>query len=150
MNKYFEKCDQWKREDIEIRAEYLASRIIEIWKYFGDKSLETTESNGLTGKIPRTLIMLGEEYPVKSWRDVLEITLNIIAEVEPEHFKGIMEQFPRLVGSDERVFRSTRKLKNGVFIETNLSANNICSVCLRSVEMAEISIQDWSVDTVKS
>ncbi|PZO43797.1 MAG: DUF262 domain-containing protein [Pseudanabaena frigida] len=150
LNKYFYQIDEWKRENIEARAEYLANRIIEIWSYFGDESLETTEPSGLTGKIPKSLFMLGEEYPVKSWRDVLEITLNTIADVEPVHFKEIMEQFPRLVGSDEKSFRSTRKLKNGAFIETNLSAKYIYSLCLRSVEIAEFSIQDWYVDTVKS
>ena len=150
LNKYFEQCDEWKREDIETRAEYLASRIIEIWRYFGDESIEMTESNGLTGKIPKLLFMLGEEYPVKSWRDVLEITLNTIAEIEPDHFKEIMEQFPRLVGSDEKFFRSTRKLKNGTFVETNLSAKYIYSLCLRSIEIAGLSVQDWYVDTVKS
>ena len=149
LNKYFHQCNEWKKEDIETRAEHLANRIIEIWSYFGDESLETTEPNGLTGKIPKLLFMLGEEYPVKSWRDVLEITLNTIADVEPEHFKKIMEQFPRLVGTDEKSFRSNRKLKNGAFIETNLSAKYIYSLCLRSVEIAELSIQDWYVDTVK-
>ena len=32
-----------------------------------------------------------QEYPVKSWRDVLEITLNTIAELEPEYFQEIMQ-----------------------------------------------------------
>jgi len=129
---------------------YLANRIIEIWSYFGDESVGTIEPNVLTGKVPKLLFMLGEEYSVKSWRDVLEITLNNIAEIEPEHFKEIMEQFPRLVGADEKSFRSTRKLKNGIFIETNLSAKYIYSLCLRSIEIAELSLQDWYVDTVKS
>jgi hypothetical protein len=80
----------------------------------------------------------------------LEITLNTISDVEPESFKEIMEQFPRLVGSDEKSFRSTRKLKNGAFIETNLSAKYIYSLCLRSIGIAEFSIQDWYVDTVRS
>ncbi|WP_271255089.1 DUF262 domain-containing protein [Pseudanabaena sp. Chao 1811] len=150
LNKYFEKCDVWKRETIETRADYLANRIIEIWSYFGDESVGTIEPNVLTGKVPKLLFMLGEEYSVKSWRDVLEITLNNIAEIEPEHFKKIMEQFPRLVGADEKSFRSTRKLKNGIFIETNLSAKYIYSLCLRSIEIAELSLQDWYVDTVKS
>ncbi|WP_055076854.1 DUF262 domain-containing protein [Pseudanabaena sp. 'Roaring Creek'] len=150
LNKYFEQCDVWKRDTIETRADYLANRIVEIWSYFGDESVGTIEPNVLTGKVPKVLFMCGEEYSVKSWRDVLETTLNNIAAIEPEHFKEIMEQFPRLVGADEKGFRSTRKLKNGIFIETNLSAKYIYSLCLRSIEIAELSVQDWYVDTVKS
>ena len=149
LNKYFVEQDTWQRENIEFRAEYLADLVVKIWKYFGDESVQTQPSS-LKGSIPKFLYILGEEHSVKSWRDVLEVTLNSIANLEPEKFKEIMEQFPRLLGWDEKNFRSTRKLKNGVFIETNFSAKDISSLCHRSIETAGLSIQDWYVETVKS
>ena len=150
LNRYCVGQDTWKRENIEFRAEYLAGLIVNIWKYFGDESVQNIQPSSLKGSIPKLLYIFGQEYSVKSWRDVLEITLNSIADIEPERFKEIMEQFPRLLGWDEKNFRSTRKLKNGVFIETNFSAKDISSLCHRSIETAGLSIQDWYVETVKS
>ncbi len=149
LNRYFYEQDSWYRKDIECRSEYLANLIIDIWKYFGNESVQAVQPSSLKGSIPKLLHVFGEEHSVKSWRDVLEITLNSIADLEPEKFQEIMEQFPRLLGWDEKNFRSTRKLKNGVFIETNFSAKDISSLCHRSIETAGLSIQDWYVETVK-
>ncbi len=121
---------------------------MQIWSYFGDESIQPPQSSSLTGSTPRLLHIDGEEYSVKSWRDVLETTLNVLADFEPERFEDIMQQFPRFVGLDEKDFRSTRKLKNGVFIEVGLSAKNINTFCLKAIETAELSIEDWYVETV--
>ena len=53
---------------------------------------------------------------MQSWRDVLERTMNIIADLEPEKFGQIVQQFPRFVGQDKKRFREMRQLKNGMFI----------------------------------
>jgi len=150
VNRYFNDKEAWRRENIESRAEDLANLVINIWSYFGDDSIQTSQPSSLKGSIPKLLHIFGEEYSVKSWRDVLEITLNTIADLEPESFKEIMEQFPRLLGWDEKKFRSNRKLNNGVFIETNFSAKDIHALCLKSIEVADLSIQDWYVETVNS
>jgi uncharacterized protein with ParB-like and HNH nuclease domain len=147
LNKYFHNKNSWFRENIEARAEYLASIILKIWSYFGDESAQPPQSTGVKGKIPKSLIMCGEEYSVKSWRDVLEITLNIISTLDGEPFKDIMEQFPRFVGWNEKDFRDTRQLKNGSFIEVNLSATDIYTFCLKALETAELSIEQWQVET---
>ncbi len=149
LNAYFQEVNTWRREDIEARSESLSDSIINIWKYFGNESLESEQPISLKGTIPKLLCIFGEEHSVRSWRDVLEITLNTIADLEPERFQEIMEQFPRLLGRDQKNFRSTRQLKNGVYIETNFSAKDISSLCHRSIETAGLSTQDWRVDTVK-
>lgn len=87
---------------------------------------------------------------MKSWRDVLEITLNVIADMESEKFKDIMQQFLRFLGWDEKNFRSTRKLQNGAFIKVNLSAKNLHTFCLKAIETAELSVEEWYVETVNS
>ena len=74
----------WKRENIEFRAEYLAGLIVNIWKYFGDESIQNAQPSSLKGSIPKLLYIFGQEHSVKSWRDVLETTLNAIADLEPE------------------------------------------------------------------
>lgn len=150
LNKYFKNCEYWKGEDIEKRAQYLADIVLQIWSYFGDESIQPTQPSNLTGSTPRVLRILGVEYSVKSWRDVLEVTLNFLAESDPESFEKILQQFPRFIGLDEKDFRSTRKLKNGVFFEVGLSAKNIHAFCLKAIEVAELSIDDWSVEKVNS
>ena len=150
LNKYFNNEESWCRENIEARAEYLADLALQIWNYFGDESAQLPQTSRLTGSNPKLLCMFGQEHSVKSWRDVLEITVNVLADLEPDRFKDIMQQFPRFVGWDEKDFRSTRKLQNGAFIEVNLSAKDINTFCLKAIETAELSVEEWHVETVSS
>jgi len=150
LNKYFQSKTSWRREDIEERAEYLADIALQIWSYFGDESAQSSQSSSLTRTIPKTLFCFGQEYVVRSWRDVVETTLNTIADLEPDYFKEIIQQFPRFIGWDEKDFRSTRKLHNGAFIEVNLSAQDIYTFCMKAIETTELSIEEWSVETQES
>jgi hypothetical protein len=150
LNKYFQSRTSWRREDIEERAEYLADIALQIWGYFGDELAQPSQSSSLTGTIPKSLCCFGQEYVVRSWRDVVETTLNTIADLEPDYFKEIMQQFPRFIGWDEKDFRSTRQLRNGAFIEVNLSAQDIYTFCMKAIETAELSIEEWSVETQES
>jgi uncharacterized protein with ParB-like and HNH nuclease domain len=146
LNKYFQSMNSWQREDIEKRTEVLADRALEIWPYFGDESVKVSENRGVTGTIPKMLHFLGNEYPVKSWRDVLETTLNSLSEYEADRFQDVILQFPRLLGWDEKNFRETRQLKNGVFIEVSLSAKDINTFCQKVFEIMDISADEWSVE----
>ena len=148
INKYLHNQVSWHREDIETRAKYLTDIIVKIWAYFGDESAQISQSDTLTGSKPRILYMFGNQYPVKSWRDVLENTLNMLADIEYETFEEIIKQFPRFVGWDEKDFRSARKLRNGAFVEVNLSAKNIYAFCIKALETAELSLDEWSVKTI--
>lgn len=146
LNKYFHNKKSWCRKDIEKRGEYLAEIALQIWSYFGDESKPSPPSRS-SRSTPKLLHIFEQEYPVKSWRDVLEITLNTIINVEPDRFRDIIEQFPRFVGWDEKKFREYRKLDNGGFCEVNLSAKDIRAFCQKAIETAEIS-EKWYVDTV--
>lgn len=154
LNKYFQTKELWTREDIEERAGYLADIALQIWSYFGDSSTQSAQlsstKNSPKGKIPKMVYLFEQEYSVKSWRDVLEITLNTIADLEPEYFQEIMQQFPRFVSRDEKKFRHTRKLRNGVFIEINLSAQDIYAICQKAIEIAGLSAEEWRVETQES
>lgn len=146
LNKYFSIQDSWRKEDIEKRALHLADIALKIWSYFGDES-QVTPNSGVTGSTPKFLHIFKQEYEVKTWRDVLEITLNEISDIDSDMFQQIVDQFPRFVGWEGDNFVSSRRLRNGAFIELNLSADNIYSFCLKAIETAEISIEDWAVET---
>jgi uncharacterized protein with ParB-like and HNH nuclease domain len=149
LNKYFSTISSWRKEDIETRTEILVEKILTIWPYFGDNfsSESKNEKNKTVTKSPKTLKIFNQDFPVKSWRDVLEKTLNTIADLEPDKFNLIMEEFPRFVSWEQQNFRSNRQLKNGAFIEVNLSSKNIQKFCIKAIESADLSTDDWQVLT---
>jgi hypothetical protein len=149
LNKYFSTISSWRKEDIEARTEILVEIILTIWPYFGDNfsSESKNEKNKTVTKSPKTLKIFNQDFPVKSWRDVLEKTLNTIADLEPDKFNLIMEEFPRFVSWEQQNFRSNRQLKNGAFIEVNLSSKNIQKFCIKAIESADLSTDDWQVLT---
>ena len=147
MNKYFQDKQAWKREDIEKRSEYLAEKALAIWSYFGDETMQEQNMSGVTGTTPIKLLILGQSFDVQTWRDVLEQTMNTIADLEPEKFEQIIQQFPRLIGRDKKRFRAVRELKNGAYIEVNLSAKSIEAFCLQALEAVELTADDWKVET---
>lgn len=75
----------------------------------------------------------------------MEITLNVIADLEPEKFEVIAYNFPRYVGKDKNKFRAIRQLENNYFIEVNLSAQSIQKLCYQAMETIELTSDDWEV-----
>jgi uncharacterized protein with ParB-like and HNH nuclease domain len=148
LNEYFKDKRVWKRENIEQRSADLADIALYIWPYFGDEKSEQLKQKTVTGTTPKTVCILGQTFVVRSWRDVLERTMNTIAELEPEKFEQIIQQYPRFVGIDKKKFKETRVLKNGIFIEVNLSALEIQRFCFQSLTTIELSSEDLIVEVV--
>ena len=146
LNRYFEGKESWRREDIEDRSRTLAEMALKVWPYFGDSSVVEKES--ATGKTPQHLTILGQQFQVDSWRDVLENTINVIADLEPEKFNLLLRQFPRFVNRNADVLRETRRLKNGAFIEVHLSAQSIQKFCFQALESIEMSVDEWLLETI--
>jgi len=146
INRYFYDKTSWRKEDIEKRCEHLSDIALSVWPYFGDETEEKKDQGGVTGTIPHKLSILGQSFTVQSWRDVLEQTMNTIADLEPDKFEQIIQQFPRLVGRDKKKFRAIRELKNGSFIEVNLSAKSIQGFCFQVLEAIELTSDDWKVE----
>lgn len=147
LNKYFSDIHQWTKHEIEARAEILAKKALEIWSYFGQKNSTSTDISSVTGTTPVSLKILGQHIEVSPWRDVMEQTLNTIADLKPEKFEMIAHNFPRYVSKDNNKFRSSRELKNNYFIEVNLAANRIQKFCQLAIETAGLTAEDWEVTT---
>ncbi len=145
LNKYFGEIMLWTRLEIEQRAEALAKKAIEIWNYFGQENSTPTDIQEVTGTTPTSLKILGQSFKVDSWRDVMEHTFNTVAYLEPEKFEALAYNFPRYVGKDKNKFRAIRELKNGYFIEMNLSAQTIQKVCYQAMETLDLTSEDWNV-----
>src|SRR5262249_32628766 len=103
-------------------------------------------ADNVTGKIPKTVKILGQSFAVFSWRDVLEKTLNAIAEVEPDAFIALTQEYPRFISKEPSSLRQNRILSNGYFIEVHLSAKSIYRFCLQALELVGLSTEDWVVE----
>ncbi|MBI5213063.1 MAG: DUF262 domain-containing protein [Nitrospirae bacterium] len=145
MNKYFAPLSSWTRTEIESRTEALAKQALEIWSYFGQENSASSDLKEVMGTSPTGLKILGQQFKVQTWRDVLEQTLNTVADLEPDKFDIIAHNFPRYLGKDKNKFRAVRQLQNGYFIEVNLSAQSIQKFCYQAMETIELTSEDWSV-----
>lgn len=145
LNKYFSSISSWTRSEIEKRAELLAKKALEIWSYFGQEKNASADSKEVTNTTPTELRILGQRFQVQTWRDVLEQTLNTVAELEPDKFEIIIHNFPRYIGRDKNKFRAVRQLQNGYFVEVNMSAQSIQKFCNQAIETIELTTEDWAV-----
>lgn len=146
LNKYFVDISHWTRNEIEQRAESLAKQALELWDYFGQENTSPTDLQEIKGTSPISLTILGQHFPVESWRDVMEQTLNTIAYLEPEKFEILAHNFPRYLGKDKNKFRAIRQLQNEYYIEMNLSAQSIQKICYQAMETIELTSDEWKVN----
>lgn len=147
LNRYFQKVEMWNRTEIERRSRILAEMALEIWPYFGDEtSLSYVALDSVTGRVPSLVSILGQEFRVESWREVLLRTLNTIAELEPELFSQLASEYPRFISKEISRFRSGRQLSNGYYVEVNISAKDIYRFCQQSIESIGLSRDDWRVE----
>lgn len=147
LNKYFTNISEWKKEEIKQRSLVLTEKALEIWPYFGEGEDTVSVGGGLgiSGTKPQSLEILGEAFSVKSWRDVFEMTLNTLYELEPAKFGKIAETLSSYVGKDKNKFRAIRQLSNGYFIEVNQSAPSILKNCQQAIKIVGLSSDDWNV-----
>lgn len=149
LNSSFSGFDVWTRQTIEERSKALTAIALKVWPYFGTESFADSANGNVVGKTPNALWIFGQRFDVNSWRDVLEITIETIADLEPDGFKQILDTFPRFVGQDKTKFRSVRELKCGAYIEVHLSAESIYKFCYQAIETLGLSSEDWRVETVQ-
>ncbi|GHU23290.1 hypothetical protein FACS1894172_00580 [Spirochaetia bacterium] len=144
INKYFLKLSRWTQEEIEKRAEELSKKALEIWPYLGERDFTPED---VTRTTPYELVILGQHFPVKSWRDVLEKTFNVIADdLESEQFEVLAQNFPSYISKDKDKFKEFRQLNNGYFIKVvSLSARIAKRICSQAIETLELSSDNWIV-----
>ncbi|MGB2593232.1 MAG: DUF262 domain-containing protein, partial [Candidatus Acidiferrum sp.] len=147
LNKYFKTVVGWNEQAIRQRAEAMVDRALKVWGYFGQEQIESQSApHGVRGTTPSAVVILGQSFSVSTWREVNQITLEKICELDHERFENILAQFPKLVGRDPAKFRTSRQLSNGAFMETNLGAESIHRFCLQAAEASGLSSDDWRVE----
>lgn len=154
LNRYFTDRDRWTAKEIEDRAEALADSALAIWPYFGpiDQSGGAATARGVkvTGTVPRSVRLRDVEKPVESWVDVATVTMETIIAIGPDEFEQVVKELPRFVNTDATAFRRSsrlRKLSNGAYMETNLSAAHIYRLSMQAAQLAGLGPSDWEVRT---
>ena len=147
LNRSISKYGTWTNESIEDRAETMSEIAMSVWPYFGSDTNSAYAPSDVVGKSPKALWILGQHYDVSSWRDVLELTAETVADLEPDGFERILEEFPRFVSRERDKYRSFRELKCGAFIEVNLGAEAIYRFCNQAIEAIGLSSEEWRVET---
>lgn len=152
LNRYFASVSTWNAQEITKRGEELAEIALRIWPSFAPvraRDENSSPQTDVTGTVPFTLIFAGVSKPVSSWAEVLLMTLERVVAMGEESFAIIFKELPRIVSDDASKFvkvRRLRKLSNGAYVETNLSAIAIHRACLQIVALVGLSADDWCVE----
>ena len=145
LNSYFASTEHWQAADIRERAEQLVEQALDCWPRFGDPNAPQVGAEGIAGTKPEQLTVLDRVFTVKTWREVLEFTLQTLLDEAPASFPALVEQFPHYVGKSPQGFRSSRELGGGYYFETNLGAQSINRFCRRAVESVGYPAAEWNV-----
>ncbi|MBL7786023.1 MAG: DUF262 domain-containing protein [Chitinophagales bacterium] len=145
LNKYFYDIDYWGQEEIKGRSVHLAEKCILTWPYFGDENI--SESENSEKKLQR-LIIWKQEFPVKYWTDILEITVKTIADLMPEKIELLIKEFPSYVNNSQTKFNKGARIiqiTNNVYINKNYSVESIQRFCTQAIETIGMSTDEWQV-----
>lgn len=146
LNIDFREVSAWDAAAIETRGARLAELAMKVWSYFGETaSIPTTDQARF--QVPRRVNFLGKSIEVRTWRDVLEQTLNLLHDSEPERFAEAVVAYPAYFGPDKSRFRSARQLKNEIYVSTHFSAQSICTLCRQIIRFCEEDPEDWVIET---
>lgn len=143
LNKEICQYERWNKENIESRANKLINRFLKIWPYFGSPE---NEINEITGTSPRLLIIKGNSYYVKTWREVMEYTILFIYEDNQKKYQEIMDKNPSFLSITNYDMRTPKKMKNSHYMEVNLSAKSIYNFCQKIFKEAGYKKKEWDVE----
>jgi uncharacterized protein with ParB-like and HNH nuclease domain len=154
LNRYFDGVQQWAAAEIEKRSEALVTQALSTWPYFGSADADLDEEtapqprSAVTGSSPNLVRMRGVETPVRAWVDVAVATIEGIIAIGEDEFKRVADDQPKFVNHDATALRRTgraRRLSNGAYLETNLSATAIHRLCVQAIQVAGVPSDDWTV-----
>lgn len=135
---YFsQEISKWNAEAIQARSKALAEFIIELWTPFGEPPVNIDVS----GTKPTSLVILGDAYDVKSWRDVAFQMAETTSELA-EDFDAIALEMSAFFNREDD-WKASRQLPNGWWLNVNLSGNTVVNFCERIAAIVGLDNEDW-------
>lgn len=144
-----ETYNQWGKEAIIDRTKKLTDELIQIFPMPNIKEVNEEEITGeytidqtvnVTGKAPVQITINENEYPVKTWKQMLKIFLNDLWNRDSLNYDRIKEN-DRISRMLFRPHNAPATLENGTVIETNFSAMVILAIIAKISEICDITDQ---------
>ncbi len=146
LNREVAREKQWRAPQIEARSQELARRAIAIWPTLGSASTGASRGQGVKFMVPTQITILDETQSVDSWREVAQITLEMVAQLSPDAFEEVAQTYPARLSASGAGMRSPRRMQNGWSLETNLDANALYQLAERAARRAELGVDEWRVE----
>ena len=117
MNAGMKNIRFWRRYQIDQRSGVLAAFCVKIWARCEASETEIPKASATPGSCmrqgeipkmarPTMLSLAGTTYEVKYWYQVLEHTVKIVFEKEPQKFDRIVREYPGYFSDDPSRFKS--------------------------------------------
>lgn len=132
---------RWNRSAILERGRYLTDLIIQIWP----APEIAVQTKNVWGERPKSVTILGKTVEVKSWRDVVQITCEIVADHVADFETMIVAKCPNWFSKSEMA-PASRQLNNGWWVYVNLSGQDAQRFAERVVDLAGIREEQFELN----
>ena len=130
LNKEIIKYSTWNETSILSRTKKMTDIFLKTWPYFGSENISNTD---VTGSSRRLLVIDGNQFKVKTWREVLENSLNHLYDNNKNDYDDLLKTHSSMLSVVKiNSMRSPKQLANGHFVEMNLSAKAIYAFCKKA------------------
>jgi len=107
-----------------------------------------------TGRKIKNIEIFGQKIKTKSWIEAFVKSCELFYELDKKKFNSFTTDIDfkgkkqRIISSNTEDLRKSLRVKNGIFIESNLSANSILNIIKLIAEKYELSGDDiiFSID----
>ena len=129
----------WTGDVIRQRATWVTERILDLWPALGESPVQVNYK----GRTPTFLVILGDQKPVNSWRDVARELMESVIELVDDFDRFAYDLQTTNLSRDQKP--RMEELSNGWWLYLNLSANSVMGLCNRVFEQLGLSDDDWDV-----
>lgn len=138
---YFEQPPTvWNAESIQKRALWLIDKIIAIWPALSDEIETEIEvyipPESVTGKTAVGLMFMGEEYPIKSWREMMLKMVELGITLYQLDFEELAQCHPNYFPDEPS--KNTTTLSNGRPMYHIVSAKDALRICRSVADILDI------------
>ncbi|OGX85056.1 DUF262 domain-containing protein [Hymenobacter glacialis] len=142
----------WDAAVIRRRGAQLAERILLRWPSLAPEL--TVEGGGVMPSRaqsvrPKAVLLQGQRLPVRTWIEVVVVTLQALATMQPTLFSNLVRNRPTYLNQQPELLRSAAKVNASWYYEGHNSADGHRRFCRFALEQAGLTETEWSVETAE-